>query len=220
MLLSKLVNSTVTALIPTKLKISSVICFTDSTGALGQLFSTEKQTVFVQNRVRKIKNSTTLIHWFHVPGDQNPADCASRGISSASFLSHPLWFHGPPFLLTDELPPQPYSQSIASFVTQVDSSDGFKFVDKHLSLLILHHSSYLKIKRLVAYWIRFLNNSNKSKPKVSGPLTSNELEKALIPIVKCVQRHSFPKEIGHCLQKEEVKSKIRFLSPFWTLVES
>ena len=36
--------------------------------------------------------------WNHVPTSQNPADCASRGISARELISHELWWHGPPWL--------------------------------------------------------------------------------------------------------------------------
>jgi len=172
-LLSSFANSMVTTLSPTKIHINSISCYSDSTGVLGQIFSTEKQPVFVANRIRKIRNSSALIHWFHVPGEQNPADCASRGISASNFLNHPLWLHGPPFLLTDEIPPQPYSQTVASFVVGVDQ--GLSFVNSKLTDLIANNSSFPKMKRLVAYWIRFIHNSRKPQFPSTGPLTASEL---------------------------------------------
>ena len=41
--------------------------------------------------------------WHYVPTDLNPADCASRGISASALLAHPLWWHGPPWLLAQPL---------------------------------------------------------------------------------------------------------------------
>jgi len=213
-LLAKLMNFTATSLLPTKINISSYKGFTDSTGALGQLFSSEKQPVFVLNRVRKIKNSKILINWHHVPGDQNPADSASRGISADCFLRNPLWLYGPPFLMTDDIPPQPYQQSIASFMIKLEPTEDSIFVNERLSQMILDNSSFPKMKRLVGYWIRFIHNLKKGSKRNFGPLNSTELDQALIPIVKCVQSHCFPAEIELCSNKKEVKSNIRFLSPF------
>jgi len=213
-LLKCLVNSTATALLPTKIQLSSVKCFTDSTGALGQLFSTEKQTVFVSNRVRKIRNSSTLINWYHVPGDQNPADPASRGISAAALLNHPLWLHGPPFLYTEELPPQPYTQSeVSSFAISLHS-EGSQFATQLLSSFINRNDSFPKMKRLVGYWLRFIDNLRHPQLKNFGVLTATELERSLIALVKEVQSQYFQKEILQCASNGPITSKIKFLSPF------
>ena len=39
--------------------------------------------------------------WKHVPGDQNPADCASRGLLPLDLIEHPLWWSGPDWLKDD-----------------------------------------------------------------------------------------------------------------------
>jgi len=215
-LLKCLVNSTITTLLPTKIKISSVKCFTDSTGALGQIFSTEKQPLFVTNRVRKIRNSSTPINWYHVPGEQNPADPASRGISAAALLKHPLWLHGPPFLLTEEIPPQPYPQSqVSSFVTSLHPpSEGSQFVSECLIEFINRSDSFPKMTRLIAYWIRFVDNLRNPQQKRYGPLTAKELQRSLIPIVKTVQSQYFKTEIQQCVSHGPVTSNVKFLSPF------
>ncbi|KMQ84743.1 hypothetical protein RF55_17211 [Lasius niger] len=51
--------------------------------------------------VAEIQRASLDAQWRHVPGRDNPADCASRGISPRELLDHPLWWQGPGFLLTD-----------------------------------------------------------------------------------------------------------------------
>lgn len=38
----------------------------------------------------------------HRPGTQNPANCASRGLTSSQLLDHPLCWHGPPWLASEK----------------------------------------------------------------------------------------------------------------------
>lgn len=58
---------------------------------------------YVQNRVSFILQATSPYQWQHVPTGENPADCASRGMTSSSPTSGgkdlpgctwiPIWFH-------------------------------------------------------------------------------------------------------------------------------
>lgn len=67
---------------------------------LGKSPSTLKQ--YVANRVQSIQQLSERNQWHHIGTKLNPADCASRGITAEALLTHPLWWHGPPMLLTDE----------------------------------------------------------------------------------------------------------------------
>ncbi|XP_018357092.1 PREDICTED: uncharacterized protein LOC108757178 [Trachymyrmex septentrionalis] len=63
---------------------------------------------YVRNRVSQIQDLTTHAHWKFVPGTANPADCASRGLTTAQLEDHELWWAGPPWLLQpDQWPTQP-----------------------------------------------------------------------------------------------------------------
>lgn len=53
---------------------------------------------YVANRVSEIQTTLSDAIWHHVPGRENPADCASRGLSPLELASHPLWWEGPPWL--------------------------------------------------------------------------------------------------------------------------
>ncbi|XP_071640874.1 uncharacterized protein [Temnothorax longispinosus] len=66
--------------------------------------------------LRVTRNGSTTLHlltakskrtlpealWRHVPGRDNPADCASRGIAPSELIGHPLWWAGPPWLREDQ----------------------------------------------------------------------------------------------------------------------
>ncbi|XP_074106315.1 uncharacterized protein LOC141532055 [Cotesia typhae] len=54
---------------------------------------------FVRNRVSKIQDLLPDGHWRFIPGKENPADCATRGLSTSQLKDHQLWWTGPPWLL-------------------------------------------------------------------------------------------------------------------------
>ncbi|XP_025264482.1 uncharacterized protein LOC105257606 [Camponotus floridanus] len=73
--------------------------WTDSTVALGWIRGhPSRWQTYVTNRVSEIQRTTPQAAWHHVPGQDNPADCASRGLSPKELLGHPLWWQGPPWL--------------------------------------------------------------------------------------------------------------------------
>lgn len=51
---------------------------------------------YISNRVSKIQTILPDAIWDHVPGFDNPADCASQWISSLRLESQHLWWAGPP----------------------------------------------------------------------------------------------------------------------------
>ncbi|XP_011884102.1 PREDICTED: uncharacterized protein LOC105571243, partial [Vollenhovia emeryi] len=98
-LLAKLIGH-----LQTSLEMNAVPTFlwTDSTVTLAWIRGhPAKWTTYVANRVAEIQRSTGDAMWRHVPGAENPADCASRGISPRELSEHPLWWQGPGFLRGD-----------------------------------------------------------------------------------------------------------------------
>lgn len=71
------------------------------------------------------------------------------------------------------------------------------------------YSSIDKATRVMAYVLRF-------KPKQRGHLTINEIKKALMVILKLVQRDHFQEEIKQLSQNKDMqgKSNLRALNPF------
>ncbi|XP_063989968.1 uncharacterized protein LOC135169161 [Diachasmimorpha longicaudata] len=63
---------------------------------------------FVHNRVVKIQETLPDATWRRVSGKENPADCASRGISPSQLSRHQLWWTGPEWLSQD---PEEWPQS-------------------------------------------------------------------------------------------------------------
>ncbi|KAH7705747.1 Pao retrotransposon peptidase family protein [Aphelenchoides avenae] len=103
-------------------KVSHVTLWTDSQVVFFWIQSSQKQPVFVENRLKEIRLLKELhqIQLKHVPTEYNPADVLSRGISAAKLQDHKLWWTGPSFLSgLDQWPVQPmlteYAEAEPSF---------------------------------------------------------------------------------------------------------
>ncbi len=80
-----------------------VYAWTDSTVVLGWLSGNPRRfKTFVGNRVSNTKELVPPDRWRHVPGDQNPADSASRSLFPSKLLEHRLWWDGPEWLYMSE----------------------------------------------------------------------------------------------------------------------
>jgi hypothetical protein len=75
--------------------------WSDSTAILGWLHGNPNRwKTFVSNKVKKIINTMPSNCWHYVKSSENPADCASRGITPIQLKEHPLWWNGPRWLQT------------------------------------------------------------------------------------------------------------------------
>lgn len=77
----------------------SVMCWTDSTIVLAWLRADPARfNVFIANRTSEITRTLPAQNWRHVKSADNPADCASRGITPQKLVDHDLWWTGPSWL--------------------------------------------------------------------------------------------------------------------------
>ncbi|XP_078051680.1 uncharacterized protein LOC144477814 [Augochlora pura] len=149
--------------------------------------------------------------WRHVPSEDNPADYLSRGQLPAEFINNSVWKNGPTWLIHEE-----------SFWPQLDlpSLDIVPEIRKNTCLLttttppfelLKRYSSIAKLRRIVAYCLRF-KRDNRHK----GSLSSNELSTANQTILRLVQQECFAEEIHDLSQGRRVhrKSKLNTLDPF------
>lgn len=61
-------------------------------------------TPFVRNRIVQIEESNIGASWKHVQSCESPADVISRGCEPRQLLANTLWWHGPDFLRTSDIP--------------------------------------------------------------------------------------------------------------------
>lgn len=65
--------------------------WSDSTVALGWIQAHPASwKTYVANRVSEIQTTLPDACWHHIPGKDNPADCASRGLTPSDLVEHPL----------------------------------------------------------------------------------------------------------------------------------
>ncbi|XP_070519714.1 uncharacterized protein [Cardiocondyla obscurior] len=80
-------------------KINRVYLWYDSTVTLAWIRGhSSRWSTYVANRVTEIQETLPDAQWKHVSGNENPANCASRGISLSELAGHPLWWTGPVWL--------------------------------------------------------------------------------------------------------------------------
>jgi transposase InsO family protein len=189
----------------------STVFWSDSTTVLQWIKgSHKKQPVFVANRVAEILEHSSVDQWKHVPGEQNPADCGTRGMAPSDLKSS-IWLNGPAFLKEPEsLWPE---QKLEMLDQQVEASTTNKINAKATEPLI-QWSRFSNFRRLVAVVARVYMVCTGQR-RSSGP-TADDLTYATRLIWKLVQRESFSEEL-HALEKGNgmpIKSRITTMSPF------
>ena len=207
--------------VKTSIKLNCpVYAWTDSTIVLRWLSSFPgRWKTFAANRVSEIQDLVPVENWNHVVSEQNPADCASRGILAAELTEFSLWWDGPQWLKHSTFPVSPHHHQTA--YVDLEEKKVVDFVG-HVcvdSTLISKYSSLKKLKRVTAYCIRFIQNCKQPNSRTVGELSCEELESALQSLIKQVQSSFFGPEIKNLNLKKEVKptSKILQLHPFLDL---
>lgn len=189
-LLARLVAHTRLAL---NLLEAPVILWSDSSVTLNWLSSPPSRWKdYVRNRVAVIQDILPNGSWRFVPGKQNPADCATRGLRSDQLLHHDLWWNGPLWLSgpTSTWPTQ-VSQPIPegnleerpglSLTTVVPQPRYWSLLDKYSSLTTL--------LRITAICRRVLSRlRGHPQTSLTYPLTLAELNHSRLFWVTMVQQ--------------------------------
>lgn len=108
-LTAAVISVNVASMLKSKLDIEDTKCYyyTDSEIVIGYINNEARRFhVYVGNRVQHIRDRSSPEDWFHVPGKENPADEASRGLTAKELLQSDRWFTGPKFPWQQALPLQ------------------------------------------------------------------------------------------------------------------
>lgn len=173
----------------------------------------QKWKTFVANRVAEIHRTLEPERWHHVRSKLNPADCASRGINLIELGNHPLWWHGPSFLQTEN-----YATERALQITAEDLPEQRKWKEACLNIalveenpILIRFSSLSRLIRTTAYCFRWPRHKCSS-----AELTTDEIQKSLEYWVLQVQQLHFNAEI-QLLRKGQMlpsNNRLASLCPF------
>ena len=179
------------------------------------------ETTYVVNRVSRIQQQLPEAQWRHVPGKDNPADCASRGLTPRELLSHPLWWRGPAWLCGNPTqwpsinlePIQDVPEQRATTLAAVVGSN-------HEPEELLRFSSLHQLLRVTSWCLRWRHRSlsvgSVDNELQGSALLPAELDAALLQWIRAVQSLHYQEEMTaienqRCLARS---SHLRTLSPY------
>ncbi|KAI5639058.1 pao retrotransposon peptidase domain-containing protein [Phthorimaea operculella] len=200
-LLARLLNHVTCNLRGTINLDETVYAWTDSRIVLCWLqTSVHTLEVFVANRVSQITGSETPLVWRHVPGEWNPADCASRGCRAPDLVSHPLWW-GPQWL-TESPQEWPFNECRAPLGPPdrgLRVNVGQLVPKPNPDFLLERYSSLDKLLGVTGWIKRFVNNCRKPQAErnFTPVLSPAERNAALCSLVRVVQAEHFEEEEGY-----------------------
>ena len=153
------------------------------------------------NRIASIITLVPSKAWRHVPTQENPADCASRGLSPRELRDHHLWWTGPPWLAADPIlvPKQPKASELVSLQSTEEKSTVNLTFSPPAVWLEQKFSSFITLTHVMA-WVRrfsllFLSAIRHSDPITSKFLTTAEIITAEEFLIKASQQRSFSIEL-------------------------
>jgi len=157
--------------------------------------------------------------WWHVASGVNPADVASRGLTSAELITCDLWWQGPVWLIDETSWPHSTLPTLASIPEERNVTTQVALPTLLVNDLLLHHSNLERSLRVTSYVFRFIRNCRIPKflRKKGSPLISiAERKHALCFWIKHVQHVEFPAEYDCLRRKVPIKksSPLSSLNPF------
>ena len=174
--------------------VIEVYCWTDSMTVLLWIRNKNIYRQYVQSRINEIRQRTNGFCWQHCPGNVNPADLPSRGMSAKQMVNSSMWWNGPEFL---KLPAKEWPMAQVDGIGTEAKAELVKHppIITH-SILSLgvegrsllkiseavkadKYSSYHFLLRVSAYVIRFIDRVTASNRKSSQlPVTATEIRDA------------------------------------------
>ncbi|XP_073961651.1 uncharacterized protein [Choristoneura fumiferana] len=193
-----------------------VFAWTDSTIVLSWLKGDPNRwQTFVRNRVVAILDDTGD-KWYHVRSQSNPADVASRGTPLSELISHELWWSGPEWLRTQEIPfhkpdvttELEMKRTIQSNLKVTQEDDNFS-ITNHFE----DFDDLTQLLKSISHCKRFLKYKNITTRTI---LTTEELDISLKICIRLIQGQIFNEEIHRLQTNKQVRhdSKLKSLNPY------
>ncbi|GBM66014.1 hypothetical protein AVEN_39181-1 [Araneus ventricosus] len=170
--------------------------------------------------ISRIHELTKDFSWHHVKTSENPDDIISRGMTPQQLMDNSLWWNGPQFLqqvtveLSDKNDIPTDDDYLHELKRESDKTLALTLDSTFLDALLSISNNYSKLIRVVSFLFRFVNNSRNPKSKLDGPLTTMELQRAKLFLIKSVQKIAFQDNVKLLLQGKQPSGKIKNLNPF------
>ena len=207
--------------------IDHIHAWTDSTIVLSWLEGNPRRfKTYVGNRVSRIIDVIPPTRWKHVRSQDNPADCASRGMLPSQLVDHNLWWYGPDWLQLDasHWPKSPGLEQVQEADELYTSSPValIAVIQMEPVIPIDHFSSFSKLVRVTAWINRFIFNcqahckTTTVVPCSSHCLSLAELKSAERYWISFIQKETFSQEIKSLKSGKRVlrSSSLKLLNPF------
>ncbi|KAL9955907.1 hypothetical protein ACROYT_G037306 [Oculina patagonica] len=197
------------------------VLWSDSATALCWIKNERVWKQYIGQRVEEIRRLTPKDLWRHCPGELNPADLPSRGLSAKELSDSNTWWNGPSFLYRPETEWPEISQTEP--LNEEILQEAVKNVPDVTHLLVTtacdklnpkvdqiidigRFSNVTKLFRVTAYVIKFINKlKNRTlenwREKFED-LTTAELKNAKNLWLQSVQASSFANELAFLTRKD------------------
>ena len=198
----------------------------NSTAALGWLRgSPSRYKTYVANRVAIAADNLPPEQWQHVATQDNPADCASRGLSAGELRTHSLWWHGPPWLLQNPIPisPQPGLEArnpeLASEEKEVVVHTVTAKVAGGWEIRFKVYKKLLQATAQAFLFCRILLSTRPDRSRIKpSQITLQQLEEAEEHLYLQSQQRSFMEELARLTastpQPVKQSSRLKAVNPF------
>lgn len=197
-----------------------VYSWTDASVALAWIRAhPSKWKPFVAHRVAEIQRLLPDTTWRHISTTDNPADLATRGISSSELRASSLWWNGPIWLSDTrmEWPSPPTSLDLGPIPDQRTGTLVAVHQVEPRNEYISHFSKWSRLVRVTAYILRFIRNTREPAGRTMGlPLSAREHCRAEITIFRLSQLEGYPLEIEALMRGKPLRasSPLISLTPF------
>ncbi len=188
--------------------------YTDSTNVLCWIRSdSQDYNSFTGTRVARIQTATEKNSWRWTDTDHNPADLPSRGCNLDKLLDNDLWWKGPAFLATGEVPPQPSALSPTDDVLrELKKKAQFSFLVSEVPTDGYDGSEWFPVgptdwQKLLRITARIL----KWRRRTKGPILMKELREAETLVVRAVQASAFGRSLHDLKRHDELSNKSHLL---------
>ncbi|XP_038215213.1 uncharacterized protein LOC119834785 [Zerene cesonia] len=192
--------------------------WTDSSIVLAWLRShPSRWKTFIANRVSEIHTLLNASQWSHVVSKENPADCASRGLSATEFIHNDLWKLGPKWLYRSTIDYSKGEDEDTNLEERKHKISSHTVTSNKEDNIISRFSSLRKLTRVLSFCRRVLHWNKPEKEKnISKILTAKEIQETLLICIKICQREHYDEEIENLKNNEKLskKSKLTSLNPF------